>query len=91
MQTITECDICGTKIKDKKCNCGTWLDAEEVKNCPIRKSIEYFHEMKRFTLTADAPHLGCAVVFFRGDCNDVQKVQKFIYEMKNRPYYSDGN
>ena len=45
--------------------------------------------MRTFVLTADAPHLGCAVVWFRGDYNDTQKIKKFIYEMKNRPYYDE--
>lgn len=84
---MIKCDMCGSKIENSECECGTWLSKEEVENCPIKKSIENFHEMKRFTLTGDAPHLGCAVVYFRGDYNDCQKVQKFIYEMKGRPYY----
>jgi hypothetical protein len=45
--------------------------------------------MKRFTLTADAPHLGCAVVFFRGDYNDCRKVEKFIHSLKARPHYEN--
>lgn len=81
--------MCGTEIIDKACSCGTWLSAEEMESCPIRKSIEKFHDMKRFTLTGDAPHIGCAVVFFRGDYNDTKKVERFIYEMKNRPHYNE--
>lgn len=84
---IEKCDMCGSKIISGKCDCGTWKSKEEMEDCPIRKSIEYFHELKQFTLTADSPHLGCGVVFFRGDFNDCKKVQKFIHEMKNRPYY----
>lgn len=53
------------------------------------KGKEYFHEMKRFVLTGDAPHLGCAVILFRGDYNDCKKVEKFIHTLKNRPYYED--
>ena len=79
--------MCGTKIENGKCSCGTWKSVEEMKDCPLKKSIEYFHDMKCFTFTGDAPHLGCAVVFFRGDYNDCQKVQQFIYKMKGRPYY----
>lgn len=81
------CDMCGGKIIENQCNCGVWQTTEELKDCPVRKSIEHFKEMKCFTLTADAPHLGCAVVFFRGDYNDCKKVQEFIHKMKNRPYY----
>jgi len=81
--------MCGTEITNGKCSCGIWKSAEEMKDCPFKKSVEEFHEMKRFTLTGDAPHLGCAVVFFRGDYNDCMKVEKFIHEMKNRPYYED--
>ena len=84
---MDKCDMCGSEISQGRCNCGIWQTAEEMLNCPLKKSIEYFHEMKRFTLTGDAPHLGCAVVFFRGDFNDCQKVEKFIHEMKGRPYY----
>lgn len=76
--------MCGSKIEDGKCDCGIWIANPD---CPIRKGLESFHDMKRMTLTADAPHLGCAVVYFRGDYNDCQKVQKFIYGMKGRPYY----
>jgi hypothetical protein len=90
MNEISNCDMCGSKIIDNKCSCGTWKSKEEMENCPMRKAIEEFHDMKRFTLTGDAPHLGCAVVFFRGDYEDCKKVQKFIYSIKNRPYY-DGD
>ncbi len=77
--------MCGEKIEDGKCDCGTWTAKDD--NCPFRKSIEAFHDIRQFTFTGDAPHLGCAVVFFRGDYNDCQKVEKFIHQMKNRPYY----
>jgi hypothetical protein len=81
------CDMCGSEIEDGKCRCGTWQSIEEVRDHLFKKSLEHFHKMERFTLTMDAPHLGTAAVFFRGDYNDCQKVQKFIYEMKGRPYY----
>lgn len=45
--------------------------------------------MKRFCLTGDSPHLGCAVGFFRGDYNDCKKLEKYIFQMKKRPYYED--
>jgi len=86
---MKNCDMCGTKIENGKCSCGEWKDAEEMENNPMKKALEEFHEMKRFALTGDAPHLGCAMVFFRGDYNDTKKVEKFIYEMKGRPYYED--
>lgn len=86
---IEKCDMCGSKIKDNKCSCGTWRTPEESKDCPLKKSIEYFHEMKKFTMTADAPYLGCAAVFFRGDYNDCKKVERFIKYMKERPYYEE--
>ncbi len=84
---MESCDMCGTKIENGKCSCGEWLENQKT-NC-ILKSIEYFHDMKRFTITGDAPHLGCAVVFFRGDYKDAKKVEKFIHEMKARPYYKE--
>ncbi len=84
---MNNCDMCGTKIENGQCSCGEWISKEEMKNNPMKKSIEEFNEMKRFTLTGDAPHLGCAVVFFRGDYNDCKKVEKFIHSMKGRPYY----
>lgn len=86
---MTKCDMCGSEIINGKCSCGTWKSAEEMEDNPMKKAIEEFHDMKRFTVTGDAPHLGCAVVFFRGDYNDCVKVEKFIHQMKNRPYYSD--
>lgn len=86
---MNKCDMCGTEIIDNECSCGTWIDKEEMEDCPMKKSIEKFHDMKRFTLTGDAPHLGCAVVFFRGDYNDCKKVEKFIHTMKGRPYYEE--
>jgi hypothetical protein len=81
------CDMCGSKIEDGECSCGSWKSAEEMEDCPMKKAIEKFHDMKKFTLTGDAPHLGCAVVFFRGDYNDCKKVEKFIHQLKGRPYY----
>lgn len=86
---MNNCDMCGSKINGGKCACGTWKSAEEMKDNPMKLAIESFHEMKRFTLTGDSPHLGCAVVFFRGGYNDTKRVEKFIYEMNNRPYYED--
>lgn len=87
---MKKCDICGSEIKDKSCDCGIWYDEDEMKNCPLRKAIEHFHTLRHFTLTGDAPHLGCAVVFFRGDYNDCKRIEKFIYQMKERPYYDNG-
>lgn len=84
---MENCDMCGSKIIDGKCKCGDWYTEEEMKDCPMKQSIEIFHDMKRFTLTGDAPHLGCAVVYFRGDFLDCKRVEQFIYEMKKRPYY----
>ncbi len=81
--------MCGTKIESGSCGCGFWKTKEEMENNPMKKAIEKFNDMKQFTLTGDAPHLGCAVVFFRGDYNDCKKVQKFIYQMKGRPYYEE--
>lgn len=86
---MKNCDMCGSEIHDGKCSCGEWKTTEEMKDNPILKSIESFHEMRRFTLTGDAPHLGAAVVFFRGDFNDTKKVEKFIHEMKGRRFYED--
>ncbi len=86
---MENCDMCGSKILDGECDCGTWKSAEEMKDHPIKNAIENFHGMNRFTMTTDAPHLGCAAVFFRGDYNDCKKIEKFIHEMKSRPYYKD--
>lgn len=84
---MTRCDMCGTEIRDSRCSCGIWQSPEEVAENSMKKAIEEFHEMKKFTLTGDAPHLGCAVVFFRGDYRDSKKVERFIYSMKGRPFY----
>ncbi len=86
---ITKCDMCGSQIVENKCECGEWISKEEMDSCPMRMGLDKFHEMKRFTLTGDAPHLGCAVVYFRGDYTDTKKVEKFIHEMKKRPHYQD--
>jgi hypothetical protein len=86
---LINCDMCGTKIENGKCTCGVWVSKDEMKDHPFLKSIEHFHEMKKFTFTSDAAHLGCAIVLFRGDYNDCQKVQKFIYELKGRPFYEE--
>lgn len=86
---IEKCDMCGAKIEEGKCLCGIWKTAKESENDPMKLAIEKFHEMKRFCLTGDSPHLGCAVVFFRGDYNDCKKLEKYIFQMKKRPYYED--
>ncbi len=86
---MEKCDMCGSKIENGRCCCGKWKSADEMKDCPIKLGLEKYHEMKKFCLTGDMPHLGCAVVYFRGDYMDCQKVQKFIYQMKGRPYYDD--
>lgn len=84
---LEKCDMCGTDIINGKCSCGTWKSNEDTKGNKIREALDEFHEMKQFVLSGDSPHLGCAVVFFRGDYKDCEKVKKFIYEMKGRPYY----
>lgn len=85
----TKCDMCGSPIINNLCSCGDWIDPENLKDCPFKAGLEKFHEMKQFTFTGDAAHLGCAVVWFRGDYNDCKKVEKFIYEIKKRPYYGE--
>jgi hypothetical protein len=82
-----KCDVCGTNIENGKCSCGTWLTPNETKDLTMKKALEEFHEMKKFVVTGDMPHLGCAVVYFRGDQQDCEKVSKFIFKMKGRPYY----
>lgn len=84
---MDKCDICGTKIEDGKCPCGIWLSKKEFEENPFKKALDHFHEMKQAIVTGDAPHLGSAFVFFRGDYKDCKKVQEFIYQMKNRPFY----
>jgi hypothetical protein len=91
MKNKDKCDMCGTEINDGKCSCGIWKSPEEMKDCPLKLGLEKFHEMRRFTITGDSPHLGCAVVYFRGDYNDCKKVEKFIYQMKRRPYYEESS
>ena len=85
--TMENCDMCGSKIENNKCDCGTWY--KDTNSHPIRLAIETFHKMDKFAITTDAPHLGCAAVFFRGDYLDCMKVQQFIYKMKGRPHYED--
>jgi hypothetical protein len=87
---MENCDMCGTKIENNNCKCGIWQSKEEMDDCPFRKGLEKFNDMKQFTFTGDSPHLGCAVVYFRGDYNDCKKVQDFIYAMKGRPFYAKG-
>jgi hypothetical protein len=84
---MKNCDMCGTEIIDGRCSCGIWKSKEEMQDCPMNKAVEHFHEMNQFTMTGDAPHLGCGVVFFRGDYNDCKKIVKFIHLMKGRPFY----
>lgn len=84
---MLNCDMCGMPILNTKCSCGEWAD--DTKENPMRKAIEQFHEMKQFTLTADAPHLGCACVYFRGDYKDTKMVEKYIHGIKNRPFYGE--
>lgn len=85
------CDMCGSPIQEGKCSCGTWRSKEEMEDCPLKKGIDAFHDMKKFTLTGDSPHLGCAVVYFRGDYKDCKAVEKFIYQLKGRPFYGDND
>ncbi len=81
--------MCGEKIIERKCSCGEWKTSEELGVCVFREALEAFDQMKKFTITGDAPHVGAAFVFFRGDHMDCRKVQEFIYEMKGRKYYEE--
>ena len=85
----TNCDMCGSKIIENECDCGVWFDADQTKDNPMKLALEEFNEMKRFTLTCDSPHLGCGVVFFRGDYLDCKEVEAFIHKKKGRPYYEN--
>ena len=87
---MTNCDMCGSKIVNSRCLCGTWKSKEEMKDNPLGEALKFFNKEERFTLTCDAPHLGCAVVFFRGDYKDCKAVEKFIYQLKCRPYYENN-
>tara|TARA_R110000868_G_scaffold314560_1_gene575491 strand:+ start:948 stop:1226 length:279 start_codon:yes stop_codon:yes gene_type:complete len=91
MSEMIKCDMCGSKIIEGKCSCGTWKSKEEMEGHPFKIALEHFHEMKQFTMTGDAPHLGRAFVFFRGDYNDCKKVEQLIYQMKDRPFYGEKN
>lgn len=84
---LTNCDMCGTEIVDGWCSCGRW--EEDTKDHPFRKSLEEFNRLEKFVITGDAPHLGCAMVMFRGDVKDCERVTDFIYEMKGRKFYPD--
>ena len=89
MTKLTHFDICGSKIENGRCNCGEWKSAEEMKDNPFIKALDAFHEMKKMALTGDAPHLGVAFVFFRGDYSDCLEIDQFIKKLKKRPFY-DG-
>jgi hypothetical protein len=86
---MTHCDMCGTKIENGKCICGKWLSGEEHENNPYKLALEKFHDEKRMMLTSDAPHLGVAVVFFRGDYSDCLEITEFIKRKKFRPHYGE--
>lgn len=88
---MTKCDMCGTKIENGECSCGTWTDPAQNADNPMRKALEQFNEMKQLTCTGDAPHLGCAMVMFRGDYKDCKTVENFILQMKGRPFYEKGS
>jgi hypothetical protein len=34
---MTHCDMCGTKIENGKCGCGTWFSEEEMPKKDVRK------------------------------------------------------
>jgi hypothetical protein len=82
------CDMCGSDIIENKCSCGIWTSAEENENEPMKLGLEKFHSMNEFCFSGDAPHLGCAVVYFRGDINDCEAVKKFLCVRKQRPFYT---
>ena len=83
-----KCDMCGTAIEDGKCSCGEWKNSDEImKNHPFKVAIDYFHALEKMVCTGEAPHLGCAYVFFRGDYNDCEAIRDFICKRKQRPFY----
>ena len=84
---INKCDMCGAAIEDGKCSCGTWAEKGELNDHPFEIAIKYFHAMEKMVCTGEAPHLGCAYVFFRGDYNDCEAIIEFICKRKQRPFY----
>jgi len=81
--------MCGSSIIENKCACGQWKKTDDLEADPLKKTLEFFHEMNRFTLTGDTPHLGCALVLFRGDYKDCKEVERFIFQLKGRPFYDN--
>lgn len=88
---MKNCDMCGSPIKEGKCSCGEWTDPDSLSDAQkaFRDALTAFHKMERMAITADAPHLGVAVVFFRGDYTDCLDVQDYIQKRKGRPYYEE--
>jgi hypothetical protein len=84
---MKRCDMCGEEIVDGKCSCGVWFEGMEEH--PYNVALREFHKSECMTTSMDAPHLGSAAVFFRGDYNDCMKVREFILKMKGKPHY-DG-
>lgn len=61
---MNKCDMCGSNIKNGHCECGEWKSPEDCKGDPMKLAIEQFNEMKRFTLTGDAPPIWAVQLFF---------------------------
>ena len=91
MSLPKKCDMCGSTIDDGECSCGTWVSENELpqERKIFRDSLAAFHDMKIMMLSGDAPHLGVAYVFFRGDYNDCLEVKEFIKRLKRRPHYDE--
>lgn len=86
-----KCDMCGSAIEQGKCSCGTWIDKDNMPKhmMDMKAGLLAFHAMERFTHTCDIPHLGVAVVYFRGDYHDCKTVESYVKAMKGRPHYDE--
>ena len=81
------CDKCGSKINDGKCECGIWFEKEEQPDHLLfmeRAIIAYNRMNIDYPLTGDHCS-GTCMILFKGDfelCEDIKKYIEMRKEMK---------
>ena len=47
---MKKCDMCGVKIENGQCDCGTWSSPDEINDNSFKLALEDFHKMKTFII-----------------------------------------
>ena len=79
-----ECDKCGSKIIDGKCDCGTWFNSRYFPSFfkTFETTIEAYNficdQKDDYSPLSGDHHSGTCIILFRGDYKKCMKVKDYV-------------